>query len=431
MRDRWTRAQLQDFQATALNRLRQHAYARSRFYQRFHRGHFTAPLTDLPVLTKADVMGHFDELITDTAVRRSEVECHVAEIRRDERFLGRYWVCATSGTTGERGLFVFDANAWVDVLASFGRGGRWAGMSANPLRHRRIAAVASTTPWHMSTRTGVTTKNPLTSSLWLDAGMPVGALVAQLNAQRPHILIVYPSIGRVLAEEQLARRLRISPSHVLTGSEVVTADRRRRMEAAWGPVVSEQYAATEAGGIAAECERHSGLHIGEDRMILEVVDEANQPVPAGTPGAKVLLTVLFNHTQPLIRYELADMVTIAPTPCSCGRPFRLITQIQGRSADLIRLRGATGGAVTVHPIVFERVFDRLPVDGWRIIHSGNQIRILLSGVPAEVVDEQLLESLRSELSARGVTDPSMTIERVAVLPRGVTGKSAPVDAGPA
>src|SRR5450755_3720368 len=85
-RDRWTRQQLEAHQEVALRFLREFAYARSPFYQGFHRGLTGAPLHELPVLTKAMVMGHFDELVTDRAIRLEAVKAHLANLSGDEHF---------------------------------------------------------------------------------------------------------------------------------------------------------------------------------------------------------------------------------------------------------------------------------------------------------------------------------------------------------
>ena len=103
-RDRWTCEQLQAHQARALRQLRDHAYAHSPFYQRFHAGRTDRPLHELPVLSKAMVMEHFDEVVTDPAVTLADVEAHLAALKGNERFRGRYWVAATSGTTGQHGI---------------------------------------------------------------------------------------------------------------------------------------------------------------------------------------------------------------------------------------------------------------------------------------------------------------------------------------
>jgi phenylacetate-CoA ligase len=98
-RDHWTRQQLEVHQAVVLRSLREYAYAHSPFYQLFHQGLTDAPLSELPVLTKAMLMEHFDELVTDRAIRLEAVKAHLANLSGDERFLGRYRVIATPASS--------------------------------------------------------------------------------------------------------------------------------------------------------------------------------------------------------------------------------------------------------------------------------------------------------------------------------------------
>ena len=114
-RDHWTRQQLETHQSQALHHLREYVYANSPFYQRFHQGLTDRPLHELPMLTKAMMMEHFDELVTDRAIRLKDVQAHQAHLHGDERFLGRYWVNATSGSTGHPGLFLFNCAEWITV----------------------------------------------------------------------------------------------------------------------------------------------------------------------------------------------------------------------------------------------------------------------------------------------------------------------------
>jgi phenylacetate-coenzyme A ligase PaaK-like adenylate-forming protein len=112
------------------------------------------------------------------------------------------------------------------------------------------------------------------------------------------MLISYASMARILADEQLSGRLHIAPHLVFTSSEVLTDETRQLVEKAWGHKLFNQYAAAESGGLAAECTDHRGLHLYEDLVIFEVVDQNNHPTPAGVYGEKLLITLLFNRTQP-------------------------------------------------------------------------------------------------------------------------------------
>ncbi|HEX6554866.1 MAG TPA: AMP-binding protein, partial [Ktedonobacteraceae bacterium] len=298
-RDRWTRQQLEDYQARALQACREYAYAHSPFYQRFHRGLTDRPLHELPVLTKAMLMEHFDELVTDRAIRLEDVRHYLADPGGQEGFLNRYRVMATSGSTGQPGVFLASQAERADLTVGFSRFPAWAGVPPAT----KFAMVASTASGHMTSQIPAMVNGQLLPRLQLSASDPVEQLVRQLNEWQPGMVAGYPSILGVLAQEQQQGRLQITPDFIASGSEVLTEETRQRIEQAWHTRLFNIYAATESGVLASECASHRGLHLYEDLTIVEVADEQNRPVPPGVYGDKVLLTVLFSRTQPLIRYE--------------------------------------------------------------------------------------------------------------------------------
>lgn len=178
------------------------------------------------------------------------------------------------------------------MIASFARGQEWSGAKVDLLRRRRMATVASISPWHMSSQVAVTT--PSTPSIRIAASSPLESIVQQLNGWQPNLLIAYASMSRILAEEQLAGRLHIAPERVFTSSEVLTDETRRRVKAAWGDEPFNQYGATETADIAAEYKLCRRMHVFEDLLLVEVVDEQYRPVPRGEYGAKHLpLLIVF------------------------------------------------------------------------------------------------------------------------------------------
>ena len=429
--ERWTRPQLEAYQAKELLRLREFAYACSRFYQRFHKGLLNCPLAELPVLTKATVMENFDELVTDCAIHLKDVRAHMANDREGKRFLNRYWVTATSGSTGTPGIFLFNRDEWTTVVATLGRAHEWAGVPMTPSHRMKMASIASLntgSPWHMSAQVANTFQSPWMKAwmptLSLDAAQPLAEIVAKLNDWQPHMLAGYASMMRILADEQLAGRLHIHPHMIIPGSEVLTHETRRRIEMAWGHPPFNAYGATEGGaGLAAETSDHKGMYVYEDNVIFEVVDEQYRPVPPGVYGDKVLITTIFGRTQPLIRYELSDSVRLATDTNNSRLPFVRIDDIQGRTEDILHLPATSGGEVAVHPITFHHVLDSQPVSGWQVIQEKDGLRVLLSGAQSSTNDTQLVAAIKRNLTTQNVIAPSISVEYLDTIPKNATGKA--------
>ena len=427
----WTRAELELHRQRGIRDLRSFAYATSPFYERFHRGLFDRPLGDLPVLTKAQLMEHFDEIVTDRRVRLADVESQLSTVAGDGRFLNRYRVVATSGSTGVRGIFLSDPAEWATVIASYNRAQEWAGVEVSPTRRMRLAVVSTTTAWHQSARVGVSVRNPLVRTLRLNATDPLRVLVDELNDFRPHSLVAYASMNRLLAGEQLAGRLHISPTAVMSASEVLTDDTRRLITAAWGQQPFNVYAATEPAGIASECDLHTGLHLYDDLVITEVVDEENRPVPPGEFGSKVLVTVLFSRTQPLIRYEMSDRVRLSSALCTCGRPFPLLDSIEGRREDVLVLPARAAGTVSIHPNVFHDVLDRVAAGEWQLVQEGDRLRLLVAAPGQDFDGAAVTRAIRAGVEAAGALVSDVNWESVAAIPRSAVGKAPLIRADPA
>ena len=422
--ERWTRPQLEAHQSEALRRLRDYAYAHSPFYQRFHHGLFDRPLSELPVLTKAALMTHFDDLVTDRSIYLEAVQAFAGERVEGRPFLDRYRVTATSGSSGQPGFFLFDEPEWLTIMASFARGQEWSGARINLAHRRKMATVASISRWHMSSQVAATAQTWWTPSIRLPASDPLETIVQRLNDWQPDILIGYASMARILAEEQIVGRLHIHPAKTFTSSEVLTDETRRRVKTAWGDEPFNQYGATETADIAAERWECRRMHLFEDLVIAEVVDEAYRPVPAGTYGAHLLITTLFSRTQPLIRYELNDSIRLASETCSSGHVFGIIDDIQGRVEDMLRLPALAGGRIAVEPLVFSRIMDIMPVTSWQLAQEDDDgLTALVSAPRHGFSSESLVSQLNQTLAEQGVRVPHITVQVVPAIPKTVAGKS--------
>ena len=408
----------------AVSRLIRFSRASSPFYAEFHKGLEEAPLADLPILTKATIMERFDDLVTERRIRLADVERHLDQLPAQLFYLGRYRVCSTSGSTGRRGFFLFDPDEWATAIASFRRTAAWCGVGY-PLFFAPMAVVTSSVPWHMMAQAGTSLRLPWVRTERFDATETMESLTRRLNELRPRLITTYPSVGRALAKEQLEGRLKIEPGTVFTGSEVLTPAVRSLMERAWGSGrVFNRYGATETGSIAAECASHR-LHLAEDLLVVEGVDRENRPVPPGITSDKLLVTVLFRRTQPLIRYEISDRIVFASKVCDCGLPWRVLERVEGRDEEMLRLPATGGGTREVHPVVFEGILDNLPTAGWQVTSGGNDVTVLLAGADG-IATDTIREKILAELEKRGIAPASVTVRKVAELSRTATGKAAHV-----
>jgi phenylacetate-CoA ligase len=128
--ERWPHERLREYQQERLNAFVRHAAEHSPFYRELLSGVIGSgpvELECLPVLDKAKMMEHFDEIVTDPRLRRDELLAWVERMERDELYLGEYRAMTTSGSSGRKGLFVYDAQGWRAIAAMFFRQSAWMG----------------------------------------------------------------------------------------------------------------------------------------------------------------------------------------------------------------------------------------------------------------------------------------------------------------
>jgi len=404
-RDRWTREQVVAYQSLRLAELRRWAVSNSPFYARHHAGLQDAPLEALPCVTKSQLMDAFDDVLTAPSLRRDLVESHLREVRDTHAdpgpaWQGRWRAASTAGTTGVRGVFVWDEHEWARVIASYGRATTWAGVAPGPTSPQRLAVVSSLDPTHQSAVVAASVRSALVPTLRLDANAPLQETVDALNRFQPRVLVGYASALRRLAFAQIDGTLRIRPRAVMSASEVLSAGAAQTMATAWGSAPVDVYAATETAGIASSCE-HGRRHTYDDLVIVEPVDGDGAPVPPHSLGARLWVTVLFSRTLPLIRYELSDRVALSSAVCPCGRPFGILEAVEGRAEDTLT-SGVSGGS-ELHADVVRSIVEQYPVEQWQVADAAASGVLRVRVVPhrAGLDTRALREALEARLTAMG------------------------------
>ncbi len=380
-------------------------------------------LDALPIVTKPQLMPHFEQWVTDPAIRLPALQAFLDDRRHvGEQYLGRYFVWKSSGSSGVPGIFLQDADALsvydalvlaqIDVSA-------WSAdyavrMAASNARAALIVATgdhfASIASWQRARRL-----NPALQTRSFSVLTPVPQLVAELNAYRPAFLASYPTVLCLLAEEQRQGRLHIAPSSLWSGGECLAATAHADIERVFGCPLSNEYGASECLSIAYEC-RAGWLHVNADWVQLEAVDADYRPVPAGVPSHTTLLTNLINRVQPIIRYDLGDSIVVNPRPCSCGNPLPAI-QVAGRRDEVLVVRDREGREVQLLPMALTTVVEAATrLHRYQLVQTAPDH--LVVRIDADATAEArarawdaVRKALADHLAAQGVGNVRVTLDR--------------------
>ncbi|HKK50483.1 MAG TPA: phenylacetate--CoA ligase family protein, partial [Myxococcota bacterium] len=248
--------------------------------------------------------------------------------------------------------------------------------------------------------------------------LPLPEIVSRLNRRRPRMLSGYASAIARLAAEAEAGRLQIEPDAIYVTSEPLLPEMATRIERAFGVTPTNVYGTADAGVVAIGCGEGDGMHLNEDAVIVEPVDAEGRPTRPGESAAKILVTVLFQHALPLIRYELTDEVEYLDEPCPCGSSFRRIRNIEGRLDDTF----VYGPRVVVHPHVFRsRLARAAEIREYQVEQTPRVARIRVVAQP-DLDERQLARSLEADLARLGLSTPTVGIDRVDAIPRQGQGK---------
>ncbi|MPY94095.1 MAG: hypothetical protein GEV08_13835 [Acidimicrobiia bacterium] len=408
----WSRPQVAEHQRSALRALLARALEESPLHARRLAGldPSTFELEDLaglPTMSKAEMMAGFDDLLTERRLGRRGVEEALAMTTVDPvPVLGEYLCMASGGSSGQRAVFVFDVAALVDYATSILRPAV-ARRGGPPPAGATSAMVGAASPIHA---TGLAPRllegSPL-SFTSVPVTLPLGELVGRLDALQPMALFGYAGMLARLAHEQRAGRLRISPRSVTATSEVLLPQHRAAITEAFVPPV-DMFATTE-GLVGSSAPGDTTVTFASDCCIVELVDEHDRPVPPGVRAAKALVTNLFNHVQPLIRYELGDCFVRRPDVPEHGH---LRATVEGRADEVLHF-----GELAIHPAVVRSVLVSTPavVD----YQACQTLRGLDLAVVAdrEVALGRLCELVSAALADAGLPSPEVRARAVERLPR--------------
>lgn len=434
-------ASAQRLRAQRLAGLIEHTLAHSPFYRQRQGGRAAHRLTDFAPVDKAELMQHFDDWATDRRITRAGAAAFIADTNCiADAWLGRYLLWTSSGTSGVPGWFVQDAGslAAFDAIDALRLRGRRAGpadwASGGWAQGQRFAFVGAS-GGHFAGWVSLERLRRLTPPLlrpridMLSVQQPLLDLARELQALQPSVLITYPSCAAALAQMQRGGGLQLKDlREVWVGGEQISPAQRTQIRAAFGCTVRSNYGASECFSIACEC-AHGTLHVNDDWVILEPVDDRLRPVPNGQLSHAVLLTNLANRVQPLIRYRLDDRIRVLPAGCPCGSTFTAI-EVQGRSADTLTLHDARRRAVTILPLALETAIEeqahvtQFQVIGRALSRGNDALELRFEATVAEprAAFDRCRRTIDAFLAEQGVAPTRVRFSRAAPLRTGRSGK---------
>lgn len=324
-RSQWLpRAELEALQLARLNALLAHGWAQVPFLQRHWRaaGLQPGPLSSVaelqryPRLTKAQITANYQDCIA-------------------RNWLGRTMPKATGGSSGQPFRFEITMDSYARRTALMWRSYAWGG-AAIGTRTAYLWGVGEPRKGFAGVKESLYHRafNRRFFNAFAMREDTLADYVRGMRAWRADVLVGYVAPVLRVARWLNAHGERITGLRgVVTGAEALYESERAEIENAFGAPVTNTYGSREVMLMASECERHSGLHVHADHLVLETV-AADGRVVTGQSG-EVLVTDLSNFGMPMVRYANGDRATASADACSCGRALPMLSSVDGRVLETI------------------------------------------------------------------------------------------------
>lgn len=430
LRDRnLSREDVSKLQKKRLNELISYAREHSPYYQELYKDLGSEPeLSDLPVTTKQGLMQSFNRWPTDPRITLETV----TEFMSTKDNVGRYLfdkcsVSMTSGSTGRPCIVLTDKGAFHLTMALyFIRSFPFKDLIGLGLKRGKYFVIANDgfSMSYNSYRSQILA-TPLNrmrcQSISVDSKEE--DIISAINRFKPAILYAYPTTMELLLPHIRSKAVKAKPAIMILGGEKCSDKLRKELSTLMKSYVFNTYGTSEASLIARTC-RDGHLHLFADWVIIEPVDRDYNPVPSGTPSDKLLITNLSNFTQPFIRYEITDRVTLHEEPCSCGNRMPYI-EVEGRTDDILEF-AHPDGRVKISPIVLTDPADKEGIIRYQLIQKDYdhlELKLMTEeGYSKAELFEKIEGELRVILSNMDVSEVNITLSEDLPRTHPVSGK---------
>ncbi len=371
------------YQQKKLHKVVEYAYQKVPYYQRifkqigFHPNYlYKDPdsFSKLPKLTKAIIRENFDDLVTTDSERRK----HMNKL-------------ATSGSTGRPLIFMQDSDFRDYVTADIQRHVAWAGCK---LGEPQAFIWGASSQMSLKKKTRAKLIDFIWNRFLTDAFVMTEESLSEfaelVSKRKPKVLFGYTTAIYKFA--QFIRTSKFQPvtfEGVITTAETLLSPVREYIEETFQCKVFNRYGTLELGGVACECEKHTGLHVSMENNYVEILKNGSAAKP-GEVG-EIIVTNLNNLGMPFIRYSIEDAgAWYVGKDCSCERGNQMIEMLEGRLVDSFQTRdgrtvwagfAGAGFRCLTHPTikqfqVVQKSLDNMIV---RLVREGD--------IPQDTLDE--------------------------------------------
>ena len=245
----------------------------------------------------------------------------------------------------------------------------------------------------------------------------------KIEELQPEFISGYPGAIYLVAQFiERGRKSRLRPRVVITGAEPLYDYQRELFRRVFECETYSIYSSWEAHNVAAECPVHSGYHMAAENMVVEIVDDKDEPVPAGVEG-RILITTLHNYAMPFIRYDIGDVGIGSEKVCSCGRGLPLLAGITGRTCDF--LFASSGERIPGISLPWS-FLNFLGVEQFQIVQESYEhvtVKLVLDGKYTQERIEQLTTEVVSQYKPILGEDMHITVEFVDAIVPTAAGKT--------
>jgi phenylacetate-CoA ligase len=405
--EKYSRERINRLQEKKFRKIIKFAYKNSKFYHDLYnlngikeKDLKNIDIEKIPIINKSVLMDNFDEIVTFNDILKNEILDFLNKSKEpNELYKNKYHIIHTSGSSGKLGIYVYSKKEWdtffpyITKIFNFN------------FRKNRSSFIGATgghftgnsfISWSVKGIVGY-----FCEPLIIDVNEPIEDIIKKLNEFQPYILGGYFNALKVLAQKHEEGVLKVKPKIIVNCGEGINKKDKEYIEKIFNAPMSNLYGFAECVVAGFGRNEYDGIYLMDDICLIEIKKDY------------LLLTNLFNKTEPIIRYRIDDFLKLKDDKKKL-LPFTLVDDIIGRVECIIWFENDHGKMDFIHPLIFTDFYvkdlDKLQI----VIKSKNSFifRAVINSNDKERVVKDIKNKLDIILTKKNFTNVKYNIELV-------------------